>query len=86
MFTDDKMELVYSETGKAVEAMKVLLDSIKEASKGERFIPTVELKRANNIWKLFASRHKDKIKPDGFKNLLKVEFPHMAGDLEQLLK
>ena len=85
MFTDDKMELVYSETGKAVEAMKVLLDSIKEASKGERFIPTVELKRANNIWKLFASRHKDKIKPDGFKNMLKHEFQDRAQGIEELL-
>ena len=84
MFTDDKMELVYSETGKAVEAMKVLLESIPHGD-GENYIPSVELKRANNIWKLFASRHKDKIKPDGFKNLLKHEFPDRAQGIEELL-
>ena len=84
MFTDDKMELVYSETGKAVEAMKVLLESIPHGD-GENYIPSVELKRANNIWKLFASRHKDKIKPDGFKNLLKHEFPDRAQRIEELL-
>lgn len=85
MFTDDKMELVYSETGKAVEAMKVLLQSILDASKGNDGIPSVELKRGNNIWKLFASRHKDKIKPDGFKNMLKQEFPDRAQSIEELL-
>jgi hypothetical protein len=84
MFTDDKMELVYSETGKAVEAMKVLLESIPHGD-GENYIPSVELKRANNIWKLFASRHKDKIKPDGFKELLKHEFPDRAQGIEELL-
>lgn len=84
MFTDDKMELVYSETGKAVEAMKVLLESIPHGD-GENYIPSVELKRANNIWKLFASRHKDKIKPDGFKELLKHEFPDRAQRIEELL-
>ena len=84
MFTDDKMELVYSETGKAVEAMKVLLESIPHGD-GENYIPSVELKRANNIWKLFASRHKGKIKPDGFKELLKHEFPDRAQGIEELL-
>ena len=84
MFTDDKMELVYSETGKAVEAMKVLLESIPHGD-GENYIPSVELKRANNIWKLFASRHKNKIKPDGFKELLKHEFPNKARHIEELL-
>lgn len=85
MFTDDKMELVYSETGKAVEAMKVLLQSIIDTFKGQDYIPIVELKRGNNIWKLFASRHKDKINPDGFKNMLMHKFPDRAQRIEELL-
>ena len=85
MFTDDKMEIAYSQTGKAVDAMKILLESIPHGD-GEQYVPTVELKRANNIWKLFASRHKDTIKPDGFKELLKHEFPDKARHIEELLK
>lgn len=84
MFTDDKMEIAYSKSGSAVDAMKILLASIPHGD-NEQYIPSVELKRANNIWKLFASRHKDKIKPDGFKELLKHEFPNKARHIEELL-
>ena len=55
MFTDDKMEIAYSKSGSAVDAMKILLGSIPHGD-NEQYIPSVELKRANNIWKLFASR------------------------------
>lgn len=84
MFTDDKMEIAYSQSGRAIDAMKILLESIPHGD-SEKYIPSVELKRANNIWKLFASRHKDKINPDGFKNMLKHEFPDRAQSIEKLL-
>ena len=84
MFTDDKMEIAYSKSGSAVDAMKILLDSIPHGD-NEQYIPSVELKRANNIWKLFASRHKDKIKPDGFKNVMLKYFPEKADALNKLL-
>lgn len=80
MFTDDKMEQVYAETGKASEALKVLLETLKAPD----IIPTVEIRRANNIWKLFASRHKE-LKPDGFKNVLMHCFPEQARALDKLL-
>ena len=80
MFTDDKMEQVYAETGKSSDALKVLLDTLMDPEG----VPFVEIKRANNIWKLFASRHKE-LKPEGFANVMIYYFPEKAVALKKLL-
>ena len=81
MFTDDKMEQVYAETGKAKDALMVLLETLNDPEG----VSGARIKQANNIWKLFASRHKDTIKADGFKNIMLHYFPEKADALNKLL-
>lgn len=68
MFTDEILEKLYEERkeGWWKEALKVVNDTM--VSDNAR--PEVAIKRADNIWRLFASRHKGEIKPDGYANVL----------------
>ena len=68
MFTDEKLELIYKERkdGWWKDALKV----VNETMVSDNATPEVAIKRADNIWRLFASRHKGEIKPDGFANVL----------------
>lgn len=79
MFTDEKMELKYSETHNANDALQVLLESVFDANNPDKAnskiaVPVGLIKQANNIWKLFANRHPE-IKADDFKNVLLKSFP-----------
>lgn len=90
MFTDEKMEQKYAETHRPIDALKVLLESALDASNKEHensnvSIPATKIQQANNIWKLFASRHSE-INPNGFKNVLLNQFPEKAGYVNSILK
>lgn len=67
MFTDEKMELVYStETeGRIKKTLQVLLDFMESNAKN----PNFAIKQADNIWRLFCKRHIE-LNPDAFGKLL----------------
>ena len=68
MFTDEILENLYQEhkEGWWKEALKVVVKTMTS----DNAAPTVAIKRADNIWRLFAKRHKGEIKPDGLANIL----------------
>lgn len=90
MFTDELMEAKYAETHKPFEALKVLLDNVFDASNKDKehshnAIPIGKLQQANNIWKLFASRHPE-INPNGFKLTLLHYFSEKTDYINSILK
>ena len=68
MFTDEILENLYQEhkEGWLKEALKVLGKTMIS----DKSAPTVAIKRADNIWRLFAKRHQGEINPDGLANIL----------------
>ena len=68
MFTDDILEQLYQERkeGWWKEALKV----VNATMVSDNAKPEVAIKRADNIWRLFAKRHPGEIKEDGFTNVL----------------
>ena len=68
MFTDDILEQLYQESkeGWWKEALKVVNNTMIS----DNATPAVAIKRADNIWRLFAKRHPDEIRQDGFANVL----------------
>lgn len=89
MFTDELMEQKYAQTHKAYDALIVLFESVFDASNKDKansnvVIPTVYFQMANNIWKLFASRHKE-VNPNEFKNLLLDNFPGKEAYINSIL-
>ena len=90
MFTDELMEQKYAETHNASEALKILLENVfdagnKNKANSDTSVPVGLIKQANNIWKLFASRHPE-IKADGFKNILLKSFPEKTNYINSILK
>lgn len=90
MFTDDKMELEYSKSHNAFAALQILLEDCFDASNKDKAesntaIPANKIKQANNIWKLFASRHKE-INPNGFKETLIKFIPQKEEYINNILK
>ena len=55
MFTDEEMEKVYAEKGidGLADVIQVLLNTLSG------MVSAVDIRRANNIWLLFCSRHKE---------------------------
>lgn len=64
MFTDEKMEQVYTGPSSIKATMKVLMDTMPM-----EHITTQELRRANNIWLLFCKRHPE-LRPEGFRDIM----------------
>ena len=64
MFTDEKMEEVYNKTNSIKETLLVLMETMPK-----EHISVQELRRANNIWLLFAKRHPE-LRPEGFRNIM----------------
>lgn len=90
MFTDELMEQKYNETHNIHEVLVVLLKSVLNADNKEHensnvSIPAVKICQANNISKLFASRHSE-VKADGFKNVLLKYFPEKTDYINSILK
>lgn len=90
MFTDELMEQKYAETHNIREALKVLLENIFDAGNKDKansgiFVPIVKIQQANNIWKLFASRHPE-VKTNEFKSILLNYFPEKIDYLNSILK
>lgn len=67
MFTDEKLEKIYSEHKEGW--LKECILTVNETMVGDGATPDVAIKRADSIWRLFASRHPE-IKLDGFANVL----------------
>ena len=90
MFTDKLMEQKYAETHKSIDALKVLLERLF-ITNNELYgncnvvVPTRKIQQANNIWKLFASRHFE-INPNEFKNILLAHMPDKADYINSILK
>lgn len=84
MFTDEKMELIYSERkdGYLRECLNVLLEHMKKECKN----PNFAIKQADNIWRLFAKRHPE-LKQDAFANLIieSADSPDLKDKLKRLL-
>lgn len=84
MFTDEKMELIYSERkeGYLKESLNVLLEFMKENAKN----PNFAIKQADNIWRLFAKRHPE-LKQDAFANLIieSAGSPDLKDKIKRLL-
>lgn len=90
MFTDELMEQKYAETHKSIDALKVLLEKLFDAGNEDNAnnciaVPTGKIQQANNIWKLFASRHPE-INPNGFKSVLLYQFPEKTNYINFILK
>lgn len=89
MFTDELMEQKYTQTRKVSDALIVLFESVFDASNKDKenshkLIPIVYFQIANNIWKLFASRHSE-INPNEFKNILLKYVPDKADYINSIL-
>ena len=89
MFTDELMEQKYAQTHKISDALIVLFESVfdannKDKANSNNVIPTGKIQQANNIWKLFASHHKE-INPNGFKNILLDNFPEKEAYINSIL-
>lgn len=89
MFTDELMEQKYAETHRAVDALKALLESVFDAANKDKansniVVPTGKIQQGHNIWKLFASRHKE-INPNGFKDILLKYFPEKENYINSIL-
>lgn len=89
MFTDELMEQKYAQTHKVSDALIVLLENAFDAANKDKansnaVIPTGKIQQGNNIWKLFASRHKE-VNPNGFKNFLLYNFPGKEAYINSIL-
>ena len=90
MFTDELMEQKYNETNNINDVLIVLLENVFDAANKDKansnaVVPTGKIQQGNNIWKLFASRHKE-VNPNEFKNLLLKYFPNNADYINSILK
>lgn len=90
MFTDDKMELEYSKSHNTIAALGILIKDCFDAknidkAESNAVVPANKIKQANNIWKLFASRHKE-INPNGFKEVLITFLPQKEEYINNILK
>ena len=89
MFTDELMEQKYNETNNINDVLIVLLENVLDAANKDKansntVVPTVKLQMYNNIWKLFASRHKE-VDLNGFKNFLLDNFPGKEAYINSIL-
>ena len=89
MFTDELMEQKYNETNNINDVIIVLLENVLDAANKDKansnaVVLTAKLQMCNNIWKLFASRHK-KINLNGFKNFLLNNFPGEEAYINSIL-
>lgn len=80
MFTDEKMEQVYTGPSSIKATMKVLMDTMPM-----EHITTQELRRANNIWLLFCKRHPE-LRPEGFRDIMCKINPGKEDIIINLLK
>ena len=68
MFTDEILERIYQEhkEGWCREALKVVIDTMVSDNANLE----AAIKRADNIWRLFAKRHPSEIREGGFTYVL----------------
>ena len=84
MFTDEKMEKVFAEKGidGIRDVMQVLLDTL-----GNKTVSAIDIRRANNTWLLFCSRHKELQTPDAnymFVKVLSLLNPQYAENIHAI--
>lgn len=90
MFTNELMEQKYAQTHDIIKVFEVLFQSVFLADNEfygdcNKIITNVQLQKANNIWKLFASRHTE-VKTDGFKIIFLKVFPEKTDYVNSILK
>lgn len=84
MFLDEELELIYANEHDRVSRNKTLLKLLLAKVK-ENNLSLEKLKRINNSYKLFASRHPD-INPEGFKLCLIKIAPESKDLIEKLFR
>lgn len=84
MFTDDKLEEIYlkRESNWEYQCMKALIDTLTDPAKGGDLV--ADLKKANNMWKLFCSRHLE-LDSLAFKNYVIRLLPERKEFLNSIL-
>ena len=81
---DGHLELNLDYIYKSSNDDQAVKTSNKDKANSNAAIPTVKLQICNNIWKLFASRHKE-VNPNGFKNFLLDNFPGKEAYINSIL-